>query len=232
LIPGGIKKFANNIDNQPFTKERLFGPFQKTVSLGMENLDLGILSLYYLLESGSRLEEPGVLYGINCQEQQTRELVDFIRRASQELERRGRADASVWNSSASGTYGQQPSRVRITGGLRIYIGQEELKVRPMAKSVLLLFLRHPEGIPLKRIADYREELAGFYRRVSRSQEPETIERSIDRILDLFSNDLNVSIARVNAAVEVLAEEPVLYRIHGAPGKAKTILLDRSLVVWE
>ena len=106
------------------------------------------------------------------------------------------------------------------------------KLRPMAKTVLLLFLQHPEGIPLKCIGDHREELAVYYRRCSRSLDPAAIDRSISRILDIFSNDLNVNIARVNAAVDMLAGKASLYRIQGAPGHAKTILLDRSLVVWE
>lgn len=194
----------------------------------MENVDGGILALYYLLERGTGLEEPGVLYGISWEEQETRELICFIRQATRELKRRGRwADAP-----APPAYLAAPVGVRITRGYRVFIGPEELKVRPMAKTVLLLFLRHPEGIPLKCIVDYREELAAIYRKVSRSLEPAAIERSIGRILDIFSNDLNVNIARVNAAVENLVNDPVPYRIEGAPGQVKTILLDRSLVVWE
>lgn len=193
----------------------------------MGNVDLGILALYFLLGHNGSLEEPGVLYGIKWEEQETRELVSFIRQASEELQRRGRK-ADAWGPM----YGPPPDRVRITRGLRVYIGTQELKVRPMAKTVLLLFLRHPEGIPLKCIADYRQELTRIYGRVCRSQEPAAIERSIGRILDIFSNDLNVNIARVNAAVKELVNNPVPYRIEGAPGQPKTILLDRSLVVWE
>ena len=197
--------------------------------MGMENVDGGILALYYLLGRSTGLEEPGVLYGICWEEQDTWELVSFIRQASRELRRRKASS----NADMPGRYmSPSPVSVRITRGYRVYIGPEELKVRPMAKTVLLLFLRHPEGIPLKCIVDYREELAAIYRKVSRSLEPAAIERSIGRILDIFSNDLNVNIARVNAAVETLVNDPVPYRIEGAPGQVKTILLDRSLVVWE
>ena len=195
----------------------------------MKYMDWGILALYYLLGRGGNLEEPGVPYSINWEEQQTRDLISFVRLASEELRRREaerRADA--WGPM----YGPAPTKVRITRGLRVYIGSQELKLRPMAKAVLLLFLKHPEGIQLKCIVDYREELAAFYRRVSRSQDKDAIERSITRILDCFSNDLNVNIARVNAAVGTLMGDAVSYRIEGAAGEAKHILLDRSLVVWE
>ena len=193
----------------------------------MENLDLGILALYFLMDNGHRLEEPGGLYGISWEEQETQELVSFIRRAEQELRRR-----RMPRGEEGRPYGARPMQVRITRGYRIYIGADELKLRPMAKTVLLLFLQHPEGIPLKCIGDHRDELSIYYRRCSRSLDPTVIERSISRILDIFSNDLNVNIARVNAAVDTLVGKASQYRIEGAPGHAKTILLDRSLVVWE
>ena len=195
----------------------------------MGSIDWGILALYYLLGRRSDLEEPGVLYGINWEEQETRDLISFVRLASEELQRReAERTADAWGPM----YGPVPTKVRITRGLRVYIGSKELRIRPMAKAVLLLFIKHPEGIQLKCIADYREELAGYYRRVSRSLDKEVIERSITRILDCFSNDLNVNIARVNAAVETLVDNPIPYRIDGAAGEAKHIRLDRSLVVWE
>ena len=127
-----------------------------------------------------------------------------------------------------------PALVRITSTLRIYIGSEELKIRPMAKAILLLFLRHPEGILLKRISDYRAELTADYRRVMRSLEPEDAERRVLRVLDVFSNELNVNIARVNAALSELVSAPQeeLYKVNGRAGRLKYIPLDRTLVIWE
>ena len=194
----------------------------------MGNEDLGILSLYFLLERAGALEEAGGLYCISWEEQETQELVGFIRRAEEELRRR----RVPHGEEGRRPYGAVPLPVRITRGYRIYIGADELKLRPMAKTVLLLFLQHPEGIPLKCIGDHREELAVYYRHCSRSLDPAAIDRSISRILDIFSNDLNVNIARVNAAVDMLAGKASQYRIQGAQGHAKSILLDRSLVVWE
>lgn len=193
----------------------------------MEAPDLGILALSFFLHRPMLLQEGTPLYNLSWEEQETWELARFIRSAMQEIRRRKEP------LRPEKLYGQQMVRVRITRGYRIYIGPQELKIRPMSKSVLLLFLRHPEGIPLKRIADYREELAGYYRRLSRSSDREAIERSLDRIVDLFSNDLNVSIARVNAAVaSLVGSSRVLYQIGGTSGCSKSILLDRSLVVWE
>ncbi|MBR4775208.1 MAG: hypothetical protein IK008_03830 [Bacteroidales bacterium] len=186
----------------------------------MESVDPGILALWYLLAEDSLLEEGGALYGVSLEEQETADLVAFVRRAQEELRRR----------KTPPVLPGQP--VRITPALRIYIGEKELKLRPMAKTVLLLFLRHPEGIALKSIGDYREELGNLYRRVSRFQEPEVIERCIGRVVDIFENDFCVNISRVNAAVDALLEDPIPYRIGGAAGLPKAIPLDRRMVKWE
>ena len=178
----------------------------------------GLLAIFYLIYP--LLEEPQLPYGRSWEEYETEELVTFVRLALQEVERR----------SVRVIPGPQP--VMVTRTLRVYIGERELKVRPMAKSVLLLFLRHPEGILLKNLVDYREELGMLYRKVSRSSDPHEIEKRIVRILDLFNNDLNVNIARVNRAVAGLVAEAEKYQIGGESGGPKRIRLDRNWVVWE
>ena len=186
----------------------------------------GWLALFFLSGAGqeSVVEEPVLPYGLSWDEYQAQELVAFVRMASEELQKR----QIIPNAFSHGP------AVRITRTLRVYIGQEELKLRPLSKTVLLLFLRHPEGIPLKRIGDYREELAGYYRRVSRSDDTALIEQRIRRIINIFEGDITVQIARVNAAVARLVDGPEqqLYKIGGRPGTPKRIPLNRSQVVWE
>ena len=178
-----------------------------------------IFAVFYLL--AGRFEEPATPYGRHWEEQETEELLTFVRLAKQEVERRGIHPPPPPVES-----------IRITRTLRVFIGKKELKVRPMAKTVLILFLRHPEGIPLKQISDYREELAAYYRRISRSSNPATIEERIARMMDLFNNDLNVNIARVNKAVAMLVDQAENYRIEGRAGQPKRIRLNRNWVVWE
>lgn len=180
--------------------------------------DPGVLAVYFL--SRKSLEEPFHAYGIRWEERETEELISFVKAAAREMRRRGISLAA-------------PSQnVRITQTFRVFIGNKELKIRPMAKSVLILFLRHPEGIALKSIADHEKELNWIYRRVSRSSSPEEIASRVSRILDLFNNDLNVNIARVNHALATLVDDTDLYRITGDAGKPKRIPLDRKWVIWE
>ena len=186
----------------------------------------GWLALYYLSGQAGKelLEEPVQPYGLAWDEYQAQELAAFVRLASEELKKRQIAPATL----------PAGPDVRVTADLRVYIGPRELQLRPLSKAILLLFLRHPEGIPIKDISDYREELAGYYRRVSRSSDTTLIEQRIRRIINVFEGDITVQISRVNAAVSRLVDGPAqgFYKITGRPGTPKRIPLERSHVVWE
>ncbi len=181
--------------------------------------DLAKLALLFLqLEGGEELEQVPQEYG-DPQEWETKELLCFVKKAREELRRR---DLPPTGS------------VRITRQKRIFLGGREIKARPMAKCVLLLFLRHPEGIVLKDIYNYREELYGYYRHVSKSSDPEAISRSVQRLLDICNNELNINISRVNSAINAILDstEADAYRIRGRAGQRKSIPLPEESVIWE
>ena len=188
-----------------------------------------LLALYYLCAAGGdTLESPEMFYGRSLEEQETAELAAFVEMASRELHRRGCEQER--RALVRKTVGA--AQIRITKSMRIYVGAQEVRVRPMAKCVLLLFLKHPEGIVLKCISDYSKELAYYYRKVSRSDSPAEIESRVKRLMDICTNNLNINISRANAAMAGLVDEPDLYTIKGTAGRPKTIRLSRSLVVWE
>ena len=174
-------------------------------------------ALYFLSFPIQYLEDGPVPYTRDTELREANQLLQFVREAAQRP-----------------LLVQTSAPIRITRALRVFVGPEELRVRPMAKAILLLFLRHPEGIVLKEIGDYRAELTALYRRLCKSDVPGEAEGRVGRILDLFSNELNVNISRVNAAMNALAakgQEP-LYRVEGAAGTPKSIRLDRAQVLWE
>ena len=175
------------------------------------------LALFFFQFIGTQygLESPPIQYGVSAEVSEASELVSFIGQATE----RGLVPK------------QAPETVRITKEMRIFIGQNELKLRPMSKAVLLLFLLHPEGIPLKSIGDYSEELKRHYSKVTRSDNPDLIGRRVEKVLDVFSNELNINLSRVNAALSAM-ECSGDYCVSGTRGKPKSIPLSRSLVIWE
>ena len=188
------------------------------------------MALYYLSAANwEGLESPAMFYGRSLEEQETAELAAFVEMACEELRRRDSGQER--KALVRKTLGE--AGIRITRNLRIYVGTQEVRARPMTKCVLLLFLKHPEGIVLKQISDYATELDSFYRRLSRSDSPAAIRERVQRLIDICANNsLNINISRANAAMAGLVDEPDLYTIKGTAGRPKTIRLSRSLVVWE
>lgn len=183
------------------------------------------------LYSGPAFYEPAAEYSDLLERSESEELITFVRMAVMELRRR-----EVGEELISGTIARdlKARRIRVTREFRIFVDGRELHVRPMAKTVFLLFLRHPEGIALKNMWDYREELRSLYSRISKSDDKELIERRMANILDLCSNELNVNISRVNSALAALVDSAQLqsYTISGRHGAPKGISMDRSLVEWD
>ena len=134
-------------------------------------------------------------------------------------------------------YTVQLSRLRITAGGKIFLtdyDDREVKMPNVAKALYFLYLRHPEGLRYKEIADHKEELLHLYERISGRDEPEEMEKSIDILVDPFSNGLNVNASRVKTAFRNAVSDRIarFYYIGGAAGDVKKVPLDRDLVIWE
>lgn len=131
---------------------------------------------------------------------------------------------------------EQPtlSRMVITKDYRIYLpdyNNIEITMSPLPKSVYLLFLRHPEGIPFKHLADYREELLNIYKEVGNRVVERNVRNSIRDITDPTNNSINEKCARIREAFLKHFDTPYAknYYITGERGEPKKITLPRELV---
>lgn len=177
-----------------------------------------------LLEGPSILEDAAADYGNGLESMDAAQLLSLIRRAKELL------GGQLQEAPA-----EAPALV-ITRDYRIFMGNRhgpEIRMRPMTKAVFLLFLRHPEGIAFGQIGQYRAELEGYYRRLSRSGTNEEILRSLDRVLNAASREVSVAASRASEVLAGMLEEEYLpsYVIAGERGGPKRIALDRRLVVW-
>ncbi len=55
----------------------------------------------------------------------------------------------------------------------------EIKMTPLHKALYLLFLRHPEGILLKYMPDYKQELTTIYKQLSNRENYSNMKKSIE-----------------------------------------------------
>ena len=181
------------------------------------------LCLRHMLEGGGVLEDPAVDYlAERVDEMDAAAVLEAMRLLQdrlQELEMDG------------------GERIRITRDYRILLPDRfdmEIRLRPLVKTVFLLFLRHPEGIRFTDLRDYRNELMDLYQGVSGRNDREELQHSIDRLIDPKDNSIHEKASNLAAALSKYFNPGMVgrYTLSGKAGAPKRIRLDRSLVEWE
>ena len=140
------------------------------------------------------------------------------------------------------------SRLVITEDYRFVLENyhKEVELQPVHKAVYLLFLAHPEGIEFKRLAEYRDELLGYYMSTAKMMDKEKVIESVDHLTDPLDNAINEKCSRIKKVfLELMDEYSASYyfisshtqkHIAGSSRiwyeRLKVITLPRELVVWE
>lgn len=99
------------------------------------------------------------------------------------------------------------SRLVVTADYRIMLPDyhKEVELSPVHKAVYFLFLNHPEGIELKHLVDYREELTDYYLRLSSHVDLQLAEDTIDRLVNPLDNAINEKCSRIKAAFTAILD---------------------------
>lgn len=110
----------------------------------------------------------------------------------------------------------------------------EVEMEPLVKAIYLLFLSHQEGIVLKCLPDYRNELTNIYLRLRPAGMTERVEKSIRDVTNPTLNSINEKCARIRKIFASILPKSVAryYAISGKRGEAKKIDLVRANVIWE
>lgn len=210
----------------------------RTCLLGIEALialEAIICKLFYPRGCAA---EPMAEYGSEelKERREAEELLEIVRQASARLRELGISEEKIKECCRTGG-DKPPERIRITKWYRILLpdrGNVEVKMRPLAKTLFILFLRHPEGIVFKALSDYRKEIYEIYGRVSGRTDLQAMSRSLEKLMDPCDNAINISRSRVSSALGEYFEGSRLgqYLISGSAGAPKAIALDRSYVTWD
>lgn len=122
----------------------------------------------------------------------------------------------------------------------------EVELSPVHKAVYMLFLNHPDGIELKRLIDYKEELYCLYKKTANRMDLSKIEDSVERLTNPLDNAINEKCSRIKKAfLDIMDEYVASYYIISSHirqpvigsstmwyRRVKVIKLERSLVVFE
>ena len=113
-------------------------------------------------------------------------------------------------------------------------GNALVEMYPAEKAFYLLFLRHPEGIRMMELVDYRQELLYLYKKVSPRQNAAmqtTVDKLVDQLDDSYRNSVRSKIKRAFKS----KMNPVYvhnYEILGEAGEKMRVELSRNKVICE
>lgn len=111
---------------------------------------------------------------------------------------------------------------------------KEVKMEPLIKAVYLLFLSHPEGILLKCLPDYRNEMTNLYLLLRPYGLTNRVEKSIMDVTNPTLNSINEKCTRIRKIFSGLLPSSVTkyYVISGKRGEVKKVELIRTNVIWK
>lgn len=144
-------------------------------------------------------------------------------------------DVTIEELTAFLNYTVRLSRLHIYSSGGIFLDDfdfKEVKMDTLTKSVYFLFLNHPEGINFKDMGDHQRELENIYSSLSRRDDMDGIRRSVATLCNPLDNSINEKVSKVKKAFRDAVDDRIarFYYIDGKKGEAKTIVLDRSLVI--
>lgn len=130
----------------------------------------------------------------------------------------------------------QPSRLVIDETYRIFLPDfdiMEIEMSPLPKTLFILFLRHPGGINLKSLIDYKVELLEIYKLLSYRETYFSMVESISRICNPIEGSINEKLSRIKEAFlkKMSMDTAKYYIVRGERGMEKKIEIDRSLIVF-
>ena len=110
----------------------------------------------------------------------------------------------------------------------------EVDMEPLVKAVYLLFLSHPEGIVLKYLPDYQDELTNIYLLLRPYGLTDRVKKSIVDVTNPTQNSINEKCTRIRKTFSSILPKSVAryYAISGKRGEAKKIDLVRANVIWK
>lgn len=126
------------------------------------------------------------------------------------------------------------SHLEVTPDARILLTDygKEVQMLPIDKVVYILYLRHPEGISIKNLADHKEELMGLYARVlGKAELTDKQKASVERLCDPWDNSINEKLSRIRKSFCAEVHESVAnsYVVQGSRGEDRYIPLDEELI---
>ena len=182
------------------------------------------------LEPDGVLSEPAADYGGLLERMEAAELLVLMEKVQKRLTELGvRAEAAPVDDTQINLFIDKKFTIRMDCP-----DGRVIPLRPLVRSLFILFLRHPEGILLKQRDLYREELEQIYSVISPNTAQEDVQARIGRMVNLQDNSFSEKASVLNARLEALLPQRMAYRckIRGSNGHPRRISLPPLWIHWE
>ncbi len=115
---------------------------------------------------------------------------------------------------------------------QLFLGDALVNMNPICRSVYRLFLNYPEGIELRLMSEYREELHQIYLSMATHTDITELTRRVNLLCDPRDNSINEKLSTINRIFRDLLgpDNCIPYQILGVRGAAKKINLRREFVI--
>jgi hypothetical protein len=111
--------------------------------------------------------------------------------------------------------------------------KKEVELSYLTKAVYFLFLKHPEGINLKRLGNYKKELLAIYTSVSNQLDYVKMVKSVDDVVNLETKAIYTHLSRIKSAYYKIMDESFAryYIVSGNGEEDRKVLFDTSSIIW-
>ena len=111
--------------------------------------------------------------------------------------------------------------------------KKEVEFSHLTKSIYFLFLKHPEGINLKELCNYKKELLSIYTSVSNQLDYDKMVKTIDDVINLETKAIYTHISRIKSAFYKIMDHSFAkyYIVSGSGEEVRKVLFNTNGIDW-
>ena len=111
--------------------------------------------------------------------------------------------------------------------------KKEVELSHLTKSIYFLFLKHPEGINLKELDNYKKELLTIYNSVSNQLDYDKMAKSIDDVINLETKAIYTHLSRIKSAFYKIMDASFAkyYIVSGSGVEDRKVLFETKDIIW-
>ena len=111
--------------------------------------------------------------------------------------------------------------------------KKEVELSHLTKSIYFLFLKHPDGINLKELGNYKKELLTIYTSVSNQLDNDKMAKSVDDVMNLETKAIYTHLSRIKSAFYKIMDDSFAqyYIVSGSGEKIRRVLIDPFSITW-